>query len=870
VPLVAGVLAALILAVAFFVNLRPGLTGSSSSTVATSSSLHQRGNEVETDSAAFPPETRRPMPAAAESEDSEAHGLRTDDLRAEIRGRFVSLDGAPISDVSISLSGHSLDGDAASAQVALQTSDISAASSDQQGKFSIVFVPSRALQYDLAATHEAFCPVRWSWDSIDAGDTRYLGLILLQRGGIIEGRVLGPGGRAMPGGAWTVTADQPMLGIATGRSTVHVTARTNAGTGAFVLRDVPPGLTQFRADREGTSRFTGPVLDVRSDETMHVDLECPDPSAASRISVRVSCPPYMSGPYASVRSSQIDAIALSGVGRSQIAEPPKGSNPAFSFEGLDPGRYTFRVQDPRYLPWSSESVEPGSVVEARLKGSASIRLTLTDATSGAPIDRCSVHAEVLDPEWRSRMSSAVPLCQDCDFTRTSGVVGGLLPIDQVLTVSVPGYADACVHETPLSPGDVRDVHVSLSRGATLSGRVFENPQRTPAKHATVRLLPMSSNESERSKLIEDSSHVLATMTEGADGRFAFDHLRPGVYRVQATSSRAVYSPIAEVRVVRESAPSDVELVLPSATRLRGRVLAPSGASFAELNLLLACEGFPLTQAGIIPNLEWRQKLAITIRADGRYESGPLPIGVAHVKLICPDSDLPWAFAGARHSAGSEVDLGMLVLSPWEWNERDFDLRDSFPGTIEVALELNRPALDCVVEAFAVDANHLWNVSGAVMQRGEEVRIGPVAPGDYAIVVRSLEESWNWISPNNVHVNPGQESMQRCRIDLFEGVLKLRSEGEASHDFPKGVVVRLDSPLEVEKLFLNAEIDGTIRLVLPVGRYSIRCQVPAQGRPAGSTDANNAVPRAAPSAVLFFDWPIANEGAAEIVFPKSGG
>jgi hypothetical protein len=862
VPLVGLTLVLVGLAVALIFWLRRESTDIETRAVASTPSTEVHSSALDSDPSH---RSERESEVLGDPSTTSSLPIRVDEDHAEIRGRFVSTDASPVARVPIELTTAAANGARASSHDGAGAEGQAKAMSNERGRFSIVFVPLRAAKYDMNATPESLCPLRWRWERIDRGERIDLGDIVLSRGGSITGRVLDPDGRPIAGTAWTVNADQPLLGVATRRSTVHVSVRTDA-TGAFELRDVPPGPTHLRVDRDGTSPFAGPDVNVHSGEVLHVDLKCPDPTAVTRISVLVSCPPYVTGLHACMNPSQVDAILLSGVVRTLAADPSKGSTRAFTFDGLAPGTYSLRVEDPRYLPWSMDGVAPGSVVEARLKGSASVRLALTDAASSAPITRCSVHAEVDDPQWIRSVSSFVPLREDCDLSLTSGLVDGLLPIDQTLIVSAPGYADSYVHDAPLNAGEVRAVSVRMSRGATLSGRVLESDHRTPAKHATVRLeLPIAGADSP-STLLEDSNSVLATTTD-TDGRFSFDRLRPGVHRVQASSSRAIYSSISEVRIAGDERPTGIEIILPTSTRLRGRILAPAGASFSEVRLSLTCKAFPLTEGDFIPFPEWRQRLAISIEPDGRFESGPLPIGEAYARLLTPDSDVPWSFGAAWHTDGTPIDLGTLVLSPAEWNEHDFDMHASFPGTIRVALDLNRASPDCVVTACTFQAGNMSIAAGAVMER-DDVRIGPIAPGDYVIVVRALDATWMWASPTSIHVNAGEESSQRYRIALFDGDVKLRVAGDPASDFSKGVSIRLESMMPLPKFEMYPDAHGNLRLVLPAGHYSIRNLAPPPTRPADSTSANGAAPPSSPS--VLFDWPVANDRPAEIVFPSTDG
>jgi hypothetical protein len=863
VPLVGLAVVLLALAAALILWLRHEPAGSDPSSIASTASI-----EVGTSRLDSSPSAHSERRAEEFDEQATAASLASavDGDHAEIRGRFVLADGSPVSRVPIQLTAGIANGARTRAQGATRAWSGEKTISDEHGRFSIVFVPSRALEYDLRATPEGLCPVHWSWQLVEPGERKDLGDIVLSKGGAIAGRMLDAQGQPLLGQEWKIHAEQPWSNFASGFRPNEDPCLSDKSTGAFRLNDVVPGLARLCADHGGMCRFEGPIVDVRSGETVHADLTCPDASATSRISVVVTCPPYMPGPYRTADAQQVTGIHLEGAGRSLSPSPPDRLIHGFSFDHLAPGQYTVRIDDPRYVPWTSAPVEPGALVEAQLKGSSSVRLTVVDDVNGPPITRCSVHADVHDPYWQVWASAFLPLLEDGDLTRTDGVIDGLVPIAQTLIVSAPGYADTYVRGVILNEGEVLPLNVRMSKGATLSGRVLAGDGRTPAGDAIVRLeMPFSQHRS-LDGMLEDKSGVQVTKADSVTGRFAFPRLVPGRYHVQASTGAAVHSPIVEARADDDA--QEVELRLPPMTRLRGRILAPAGASFANTRLLLECKAFPGTsqQYGIVGDLGWRQRLSTPIAPDGHYESGSLPTGEARVTLITPDVDLPHGFAGAGQGAGSTIDLGTLMLTPEEWNEHDFDLRTSFFGAIRISLELDRrSAAGCVVTACTVEERYLHTIAGAMIDRDDSVELGPIAPGDYAIVVTPPDAGWNWVGPGLVHVNSAAVSSESYRIELAADVLRVGVQGEPDLDLTNRFSVRLDAPFPVSSTRLEPAADGTVRLEMPVGRYILRFITPMVGREAGTVPVSTAPPRKDPT--IPFDWPIPSGGTRELVFPR---
>jgi hypothetical protein len=860
IPIVGVTLVLLALAGALILWLRHAPTSIKATAVAPTPSGEMRTSAL--DSEQSEASQRRPEELVDPSTTSVPPSL-VDADHAEIRGRFISDDGSPLPGVPIQLTARGASGTRARAHDDAEADKEVKAVSDERGRFSIVFVPSRAFGYDMSTAAEAFSPVRWSWESVAAGDQKDLGDIVLSKGGSIAGRILDVNGQPLVGQEWRIRARRAWIDLASGREPIEDPYLSDKTTSAFELTNLAPGPAQLSADRGGMCRFDGPIVDVRSGEVVHVDLTCPDADAASRISIVVTCPPYIVGPYATMKERHVSAIHLEGAERELTAKSDRSTD-GFFFDDLAAGQYTVRIDDPRYVAWTSAPVEPGALVEARLKGSSSVRLSLVDAATETPITRCSVHAEVDDPLWRNWGSAFVPLLEDGDLARTGGVIDGLVPIAQTLIVSAPGYADAHVRGVILEEREVLPLNVRMSRGATLSGRVLTSDGRIPTADVVVRLETPFNPHRSLEGMLDDASGLRATKIDKTTGRFTFALLVPGRYHLQASSATAVHSAIVEAWADDDA--QEVELRLPPVTRLRGRVLAPPNASFANVRLLIECKAFPGTSAeyGIISDLDWRRRLAIPIAPDGHYETGPLPAGEARATLITPDVDLPNGFHGSGHCAGSTLDLGTLVLSSDEWNEHDFDTRAAYFGAIGVTLALDRQnSSGCVVTACKVESRYMVEIAGAVVGRSGSVELGPILPGDYAIVVVARDAGWTWVAPGIVHVTSASHAHESYHIQLAEGTIRIGVQGEPHFDPTNRFSVRADVQLPVQSTFLEPAADGSFRLVMPVGRYVLRFVSWTTGANAGSAPASNAAPRKDPT--FTFDWPISSSGMHEFVF-----
>lgn len=730
---------------------------------------------------------------------------------SRVKGRFILLDGSPVPDVPLRMTGEK------HGQLATLDWADKSTTSDAQGRFTITFTPPEGKQFDLHTESPRYVNVHWKWSKFDRRRTEDLGDIVLQPGGTIVGRVVDESGEPLRGQQWTIKAEQPWVDFDSSRQEPRLQVLSDPATGAFEIVDIPPGETQLVADLNGANRFTSDPLIVRANEAVSIDMKCPLAGIRSRISVKVWCPPHRPPPYRPIGKSLLKEVVLTDLGgRTSVAAPDVGGS-CFVIDGLSPGRYTVAIDDPRYLPWRQSDVEPGSVVQAKLKGSAGVRMSVVDDEHDQPITRYSVLAVTDDdPEWGS--TSVTVFEAGVDATETN-LVDGLLPIFQTLIVRAEGFADQVAGDFALQPNEVVPVRVVMSKGSTLSGKVIREDGITPVGEVQVLMVKKPRPIRRQPSLLADH-HATGSRSVRADetsGEFSFDRLPPGTYLLQASVSVAVHGPMREIEI-EPAANAHMDLSLPALATLKGRVIAPPGASFDALDLNLLPRDAPWSDV-MFSSQEWQKQLSVAIDDDGAYRTGPLPAGKITVSLHTANVLLPNGFDGSSMRSAPMVELGTFDLLPGV-NERDFRPDVAFPGTVQVSVRVDgKPAVGCVVEMWTVEEKYVQPAAGKRIESEQPLRLGPVPPGDYPLVVRAVDTSWYWVATDTVRIRSGEEVSIHCEVELVAGKLRVRFQDTTQALVQGSVIIRAAS-FPGPRIYFPLDANGDAHLLLAPGEYTL--------------------------------------------------
>jgi hypothetical protein len=205
-------------------------------------------------------------------------------------------------------------------------------------------------------------------------------------------------------------------------------------------------------------------------------------------------------------------------------------------------------------------------------------------------------------------------------------------------------------------------------------------------------------------------------------------------------------------------------------------------------------------------------------------------------------------------AGSTIDLGEHELEPVACNYVNIDVRGKVPGSIIVELSVNGDTgQGIVVEACNTDDGSLVTVAGALMRNGSAAALGPLMPGSYVLLLRPIDETWNWSSPSDVSVASGQATRVSIPLTLVGGTFRIRLSNKDKPESAGTILIQSDSVHKRRWISLTPSADGTFQAVLPPDRYSIR-----YGR---------SLKQASESKRSYLTWPLA-EGPDRIVVVRA--
>jgi hypothetical protein len=431
------------------------------------------------------------------------------------------------------------------------------AATDQAGNYLLAL--ARGHQY--VQVEAAGYVTRSSGLTIDADTTQDF---RLDPASSIGGRVLTRAGGQPVGGA-EVHASRSMEVIyrTRGAALEHGHAAISDNTGAFRLTGLGPGEYTLEAHQGALVGTTDEVRVAPAQALENVTIFCDGSFAVSGRVVG--------------RDGNQRAIVFSKnrvhAGQSPSAEvEPSG---AFRLEGLRPGRYELEVT----VFGGGRATKEVQVADRDIEG---VVLELGE--------QHVVRGVVVDPQGRPVTGARVALQVTVDRSTTGreGVTdgGGRFSISTeaggaaTLHAHAPQVGSARWGPQPLETALTTAVVLKLQAGASASGQVRLDDGR-PVAGANVRAMQIAGRTSE------------LTQTEtGPDGRYVLRGLEAGFVELEASApdkpGTGATEPV-ELRIGAGEART-IDLILPTARPLRGRVLLPDGRPAAVARVTASASG----------------------------------------------------------------------------------------------------------------------------------------------------------------------------------------------------------------------------------------------------------------------------------------
>ncbi len=255
-------------------------------------------------------------------------------------------------------------------------------------------------------------------------------------------------------------------------------------------------------------------------------------------------------------------------------------------------------------------------LELVISDGASILVEVRDAATNMPVPDAEVVA-------RTPVAGKYQPWSDHDFATASGSEEGLAvgqyrvtgvgSFGAVVRVAAPGYAGRDVEAPGGAPGTEQRLEVTLRRGLVLHGRVLDLAEH-PVPDADVRLLPRNVSGSTGARAVRS----------GADGGFRIDGLVKGLWDVTVTGPGWLPTPTRQVSIEADHA-EELLVWLSPAARIEGTALGPDDETVPGTTVsALRIESLPLP---VVPGAAspwtlssaWdRDAAEVRVSLDGRY------------------------------------------------------------------------------------------------------------------------------------------------------------------------------------------------------------------------------------------------------------
>lgn len=687
---------------------------------------------------------------------------------------------------------------------------------DDLGRFRLDFDPPPPYRFTLQIAAPGFVTAIWSWPELEAGREHDLGDVRLERGGTLVGVVSDSSGAALTED-WSITARS--FGDSAGaldrggeselsraaRATESLGVRGVAGKGDFRVENVPGGDVDIYGTH-GNGLFGRQVVSILPGQETRVSLIFA-PARDTQVIKSIVRPIESAAPLPA-------HVRLIGPDGERTAEP-YGFFGTYRFNAVPDEDHVVVIDDPRFAPARVEGVRPGSSsVIVHLVGNASIALRVIDGADDEPVLEYQATIRRLTREIQNAFVPDLFLLRGPDRPApTGGIYSELVAGDYELCVHVEGRAERRIMIEDLAAGEVRPVTARFGSDATISGVVFQSDGATPAGDVLVRLYrPALEEDGPHSPFTEDTvgprrprSRILHDeMTTDEAGRFHFDRVPAGTFIPRAWINDDVSTVLDPLTLSDGDVVDGLRLVLPAASFLVGQIVAPAGASLEGMRLEVS-----LINA---------RRLPATIDEEGRFRAGPLLEGAYVAHLLGGVVAILEGAGSFRETDGFERELGPFEIDGGRDTEVLYDLRDDFPGHLEVTVQLDgKPAANLIVVA-ARDGEGV--ATGGVTDAAGRVILPALPAGLYDIFAWPKHTKWTTTVPLRAKVIAGVSTRWSLDLSLVEGAFQC-IDGESGEPLRNaGVFQIVRAPWIARTKPLTTDAEGFLRIQSPPGEIEI--------------------------------------------------
>ena len=671
---------------------------------------------------------------------------------ARVHGRCVLAGGRPAAGVDVRMHGWQANQERVIQHGLPEQFESPSTTTDADGQFVIELDPPRAYQFTCSVSLRGYVGADWRWSEILPGADMDLGTIELRPGSTVLVRMENATGEPIRSG-WMIYGESASRKLGRNVEPIRRQVALDAATGIARLEDLPPGPVALTAYSQISNWIDGPTVEAVAHGEVEAVIRYTGPDESHRIVVVPFTRPFYTQ---NVDASAIHLVLPDGRRPSQQIE---GSSQSYAFDDLPPGRYSVEIEDPRYEPWFQHGVEPGTRVNARLRGAAGVQIEVLDSESDAVIPRYDLRLQF---DNSRSFPNEFQLLAPTKEPPTDGIFAGLPATEITLVLAAEGYSKLELPLGQLVAGESRRIVARLLRGATLRGRVVLQDGRTPVPNAQVRVTASGGPAEMVSQWLTFGQAPAVWTTSDATGGFELSGLSPGRLAVHGTANLWLSTTLDPVELgaaeVRE-----VVLALPASGRLRGRLLLPQGAS---------CEGMTLRmEPTTAPALAMRfmdRFISLELQPDGSFEAASLPLGEAQLSLHAPDLEVPFTRSSGTVVDGPDLELPSVVIGPGRTTEIEVDLRERWYGSLRALVTRGGATMaGILVEVKSSDPEALRSSAGVTGEDGTAT-IPYLTPGEWTVTARAVDAEWSVSVAGTVHVASGSEAHCSLNVVLASG------------------------------------------------------------------------------------------------------
>lgn len=484
--------------------------------------------------------------------------IRLQPGRAAI-GRVVDPDGRPIPGARVILRPSRREGSRppeAHAEAPLADDDPASALSRPDGRFEVAQCP--AAELDAEIRREGYAPVRRVGLRTGSGTGPVdLGTLVLRPGARLAGRVVSGSGRAVTGAEVFLFERFPPE-----TESALLDRKPDATTGpdgSFALIDLPAGFPQH--------------LFVRAEGFLPATVRGVRPPGSKPLQIRLEKGFEVSGTVVDEQDRPVERADI-GLSSQQSVEGdpyrrPLGRRVSRETVSDETGRFVIRnaPEGRAEISASARGFLPAEGIEVEVPRSDRSQPLVVRLRSGHVLwGRISTSAGDAVADARVLAGDAAGTSDAEGFYRISGVAEGR----QRVSVQHPDYRSSS-RAVQVEPGENR-LDFELPAGVPVAGRVLGS-NGDPVAGAEVRLGAEEDRERRQYRSRSD-----------ADGRFRFETIAAGAYRLEATAADRSSGALPQPVVVESEPVSGLEVVLETGAVLSGRVLgvAPDELAFVSV------------------------------------------------------------------------------------------------------------------------------------------------------------------------------------------------------------------------------------------------------------------------------------------------